>query len=71
MGTILILILISIIVLAILGMGFSNFFSAVLKGAEKVKNIPVVRNITDTATSELNKVVKNVSKSTIDTIGNH
>lgn len=52
-------------------MGFSKFFSAVLKGAEKVNHIPVVRNITDTATSEINKVVKNVSKSLIDNIGNN
>ncbi len=71
MGTILLLILIAIIILAILGMGFSKFFSAVLKGAEKIKNIPVVRNITDTATTEINKVVKNVSKGAINNIGNY
>ncbi len=69
MGTILILILLAVIILAVLGIGLSNFFSAVMKGAEKVKNIPVVKNITDTASIEFNKIINNVSKDTISNIG--
>ncbi len=71
MGTILILILIAIIVLAMIGMGLSNFYSAVLKGVEKIKNSHVVRNITDTATSKISKVVKNVSNHKVDNSTNH
>jgi len=51
-------------------MGWTNFFSAMMKGADKVTEIPVVRNITDTAHVELNKILKNVSNDVVNNIGN-
>lgn len=69
MGIILTLILIVIIALVVLGIGWTNFFSAVMRGADKVREIPVVRNITDTAHVELNKILKNVSKDVVNSIG--
>ena len=70
MGIILTLILIVIIGLVILGIGWTNFFSAMMKGADKVTEIPVIRNITDTAQVELNKILNNVSSDVINNIGN-
>ena len=70
MGIIVTLILIVIIVLVVLGIGWTNFFSALMKGADKVKEIPVVRNITDSAQVELNKILKNVSNNVVNNIGN-
>ena len=70
MGILLTLILVVIIALVILGMGWTNFFSAMMKGADKVTEIPVVRNITDTAHVELNKILKNVSSDVVNNIGN-
>jgi len=70
LGIIVTLILIVIIALVILGIGWTNFFSALMKGADKVTEIPVVRNITDTAQVELNKVLNNVSNNVVNNIGN-
>ena len=70
MGIIVTLILIVIIALVVLGIGWTNFFSALMKGADKVKEIPVVRNITDTAQVELNKILNNVSHNVVNNIGN-
>ncbi|HKU84398.1 MAG TPA: hypothetical protein VJP58_10185 [Candidatus Nitrosocosmicus sp.] len=69
MGILVTLILVVIIALVILGMGWTNFFSAMMKGADKVTEIPVVRNITDTAHVELNKILKNVSNDVVNNIG--
>lgn len=41
-----------------------------MKGADKVTEIPVIRNITDTAQVELNKILNNVSSDVINNIGN-
>ena len=70
MGIIITLILIVIIALVVLGIGWTNFFSALMKSADKVKEIPVVRNITDTAQVELNKILNNVSNNVVNNIGN-
>jgi uncharacterized membrane protein len=70
LGIILTLILIVIIGLVILGIGWTNFFSAMMKGVDKVTEIPVIRNITDTAQVELNKILNNVSSDVINNIGN-
>ena len=70
MGIIVTLILIAMIGLVILGIGWTNFFSAMMKGADKVTEIPVVRNITDTAHVELNKILNNVSNDVVNNIGN-
>ena len=69
MGIFVTLILIVIIGLVILGVGWTNFFSAMMKGADKVTEIPVVKNITDTAHVELNKILKNVSNNAVNNIG--
>ncbi|NOJ30718.1 MAG: hypothetical protein DA329_01055 [Candidatus Nitrosocosmicus sp.] len=58
-----------IIALVVLGIGWTNFFSAIMKGADKVKEIPVVRNITDTAQIEINKILNNVSSNVVNNIG--
>lgn len=55
------IILIVIIALIIIGIGWSGFFNGLMKGAEKVKNIPVIRNITDTAKIEFDKLTNNLS----------
>jgi len=70
LGIIVALILIVIIALVILGIGWTNFFSAIMKGADRVTEIPVVRNITDTAQVELNKILNNVSNNVVNNIGN-
>jgi hypothetical protein len=69
LGIIVTLILIVIIGLVILGIGWTKFFSAMMKGADKVTEIPVVRNITDTAHVELNKILNNVSNNVVNNIG--
>ena len=56
--------------LVILGIGWTNFFSAIMKGADKVTEIPVVKNITDTAHLELKKILNNVSNDVVHNIGN-
>ncbi len=70
MAIIVTLTLIVIIALVILGIGWTNFFSAIMKGADKVTEIPVVKNITDTAKVELNKLLNNVSNNVVNNIGN-
>ena len=62
--------LVVIIALIVLGIGWTNFFSAIMKGADKVKQIPVVRNITDTAQVEINKILNNVSSNAVNNIWN-
>lgn len=59
-----------VIGLVILGIGWTNFFSAIMKGADKVKEIPVVRNITDSAQVEINKILNNVTSNVVNNIGN-
>ena len=59
MSTLIILFLIVIIVLAIIGMGWSNFLTSIFKGFEKIKNSPLIKNITDTSKTEANKIVNN------------
>jgi hypothetical protein len=59
-----------VIGLVILGIGWTNFFSAIMKGADKVKEIPVIRNITDSAQVEINKILSNVTSNVVNNIGN-
>ena len=70
MGILVTLILVVIIALVILGMGWTNFFSVMMKGAYKVTEIPVVKNITDTAHVEVIKILRNVSNDVVNNIGN-
>ncbi|HXS60795.1 MAG TPA: hypothetical protein VN703_08300 [Candidatus Sulfopaludibacter sp.] len=57
MSTLIIIFLIAVIILAIIGMGWSNFLASVFNGIEKVKNSPLVKNITETSKTEVNKIV--------------
>ena len=47
------------------GLGWDTFFSGVMKGAEKISNLPEVKNLTDKAKSEFDNIVGN---STVDII---
>jgi len=58
-STLIIIVLIAIIILAIIGMGWSNFLTSVFNGFEKIKNSPLVKNLTETSTTEVNKIVSN------------
>jgi hypothetical protein len=40
-------------------MGWSNFLTSVFKGFEKIKNSPLVKNLTETSATEVNKIVSN------------
>ncbi|MER5174466.1 MAG: hypothetical protein ABJB76_12720 [Candidatus Nitrosocosmicus sp.] len=57
MSTVIILFLVVVIVLAIIGMGWSNFLSSVFNGFEKVKNSPLIKNLTETSKTQVNKIV--------------
>ena len=60
-----VLILAILVVLAVVGLGWETFFSGVKKGAEKIGNLPEVKNLTDKAKSEFDNIVGN---STFDII---
>ncbi len=57
MSTLIILFLIVVIVLAIIGMGWPNFLSSVFHGFEKVKNSPLIKNLTETSQTQVNKII--------------
>jgi hypothetical protein len=61
MGTLLVILLIAIIALAIIGLGWSNFLKAIYNGFNKVKNLPFVKNITETSQKEIGTIINNVS----------
>ncbi len=61
MGTLLVLFLIAIIALAIIGLGWSNFLTGIYNGFNKVKNLPFVKNITETSQREIGNLINNVS----------
>lgn len=54
-----VLILVILVVLAVVGLGWDTFFSGVQKGAEKISNLPEVKNLTDKAKSEFDNIVGN------------
>jgi Tfp pilus assembly protein PilO len=56
-----VLILSILVVLAVVGLGWDTFFSGVMKGAEKISNLPEVKNLTDKAKSEFDNIVGNSS----------
>jgi hypothetical protein len=57
MSTLIVIVLLAIIILAIIGMGWSNFISSVFEGFYKVKNSPLIKNFTETSQTEVNKLV--------------
>jgi hypothetical protein len=60
-----VLILAILVVLAVVGLGWETFFNGVKKGAEKISNLPEVKNLTDKAKSKFDNIVGN---STVDII---
>lgn len=60
-----VLILAIIVILAVVGLGWDTFFGGVKKGAEKISNLPEVKNLTEKAKSEFDNILGN---STFDAI---
>ena len=55
-------IIIGVVVLAVIGLGITTFFSGVMKGVEKVEQNTVVKNATNTAS----QVVSNATNEAIN-----
>lgn len=60
-----VLILAVLVILAVVGLGWDTFFGGVKKGAEKISNLPEVKNLTDKAKGEFDNILGN---STFDAI---
>jgi hypothetical protein len=58
---ILVWIIVVIIILAIIGLGWDNFFAAVKKGADKIGITSIVENVTDNTI----EIAKNASRDII------
>jgi hypothetical protein len=58
-----VLILAVLVVLALVGLGWNDFFGGVKKGIEKIVNLPEVKNLTNKVKSEFSSVIGN---STLD-----
>jgi len=61
LGLILLLIVVGITILAIIGLGWSTFFSGVQKGAEKVGITKAIKNLTNDVENSISKFVKNAT----------
>jgi uncharacterized membrane protein len=70
MGVILWMIAI-ILFLAIIGLGWENFFAGVLKGVDKIGVTPVIKNITDSTKESLKGVLSDSSRNTIENTLNY
>ena len=57
MSTLIVLLLLAVIILAIIGMGWSNFITIVYEGFNKVKNSRLIKNVTEKSQTEVNKLV--------------
>ncbi len=67
MGLLLILIVISVLVLANIGLGWQVFISGVFKGAEKIiSSTPVLENVSGKAKQYIVNITKNASEELID-----
>jgi len=55
-------IIIGVVVLAVIGLGITTFFSGVIKGVEKIEQNPVVNNATNTAS----QIVSNATNEAIN-----
>jgi len=53
-------IILAIVVLAIIGLGFSTFFSGVTKGAQKVGTSPLVKNATNEIVEYIDNATDNI-----------
>ncbi len=67
MGLLLILIVISVLILANIGLGWQVFISGVFKGAEKIiSSTPVLENVSGKAKQYIVNITKNASEELID-----
>lgn len=67
MGLLLILIVISVLILANVGLGWQVFISGVFKGAEKIiSSTPVLENVSGKAKQYIVNITKNASEELID-----
>ena len=67
MGLLLILIVISVLILANIGLGWQVFISGVFKGAEKiVSSTPILENVSGKAKQYIVNITKNASEELID-----
>lgn len=67
MGLLLILIMISVLILANIGLGWQVFISGVFKGAEKIiSSTPVLENVSGKAKQYIVNITKNASEELID-----
>ena len=55
-------IIVAIVILAVLGLGWDNFFAGVKKGADKIGITSLIENATNSAT----EMAKNASREIID-----
>lgn len=60
-----VLILAILVILALVGLGWDTFFTGVKKGVEKIGNLPEIKNITNKAKNEFDRIVGN---STVDIV---
>ena len=67
MGLLLILIIISVLILANIGLGWQVFISGVFKGAEKIiSSTPILENVSGKAKQYIVNITKNASEELID-----
>ncbi len=67
MGLLLILIMISVLILANIGLGWQVFISGVFKGAEKIiSSTPILENVSGKAKQYIVNITKNASEELID-----
>ena len=67
MGLLLILIVISVLILANIGLGWQVFISGVFKGAEKIiSSTPILENVSGKAKQYIVNITKNASEELID-----
>ena len=67
MGLLLIIIVISVLILANIGLGWQVFISGVFKGAEKIiSSTPVLENVSGKAKQYIVNITKNASEELID-----
>jgi flagellar basal body-associated protein FliL len=61
-------IIVAVVILAIIGLGWQNFFSGVTQGAEKVASNPMIKNATDEAGEFVANTTENAAKEVIERI---
>ena len=67
MGLLLILIMISVLILANIGLGWQVFISGVFNGAEKIiSNTPILENVSGKAKQYIVNITKSASEELID-----